>query len=33
MDQLHQLLDKAVNSEDYELAARVRDEIDKRSAN
>lgn len=33
MDQLHQMLDKAVKSEDYELAARIRDEIDKRSAN
>ncbi len=33
MDQLHQMLDQAVKNEDYELAARIRDEIDKRSAN
>ena len=33
VDELHQLLDQAVKSEDYELAARIRDEIDKRSAN
>ena len=33
MDELHALLDQAVANEDYETAARVRDEIDKRSAN
>ncbi len=32
-DKLHQLLDEAVKNEDYEAAARIRDEIDKRSAN
>ncbi|MGB0176060.1 MAG: bifunctional nuclease domain-containing protein [Owenweeksia sp.] len=31
--ELYALLDKAVKDENYELAARVRDEIDKRSAN
>lgn len=33
MDQLQKMLDEAVKNEDYELAARVRDEIDKRNAN
>lgn len=33
MDQLHQLLDRAVKNEDYEMAAKIRDEIDKRNAN
>ncbi len=33
MDSLHKLMDQAVKNEDYELAARIRDEIDKRSAN
>ena len=33
VDDLHKMLDKAVKAEDYELAARIRDEIDKRSAN
>lgn len=33
MDDLHKMMDKAVKNEDYELAARLRDEIDKRSAN
>lgn len=33
VDELHKMLDHAVKSEDYELAARIRDEIDKRSAN
>ena len=33
VDELHKMLDKAVKAEDYELAARIRDEIDKRSAN
>lgn len=32
-DQLHKMMDEAVNNEDYELAARIRDEIDRRSAN
>jgi len=32
-DQLHQMMDEAVKNEDYELAARIRDEIDRRSAN
>ncbi|HBF21213.1 MAG: hypothetical protein CMI36_05470 [Owenweeksia sp.] len=31
--ELYAILDKAVKDENYELAARVRDEIDKRSAN
>ncbi|MEQ9262383.1 MAG: bifunctional nuclease family protein [Owenweeksia sp.] len=31
--ELYAILDKAVKEENYELAARVRDEIDKRSAN
>lgn len=31
--ELHALLDKAVKEENYELAARVRDEIDKRNSN
>lgn len=33
VEDLHKLLDKAVKAEDYEMAARIRDEIDKRSAN
>jgi bifunctional DNase/RNase len=33
VDELHKMLDHAVKAEDYELAARIRDEIDKRSAN
>ncbi len=33
MDNLHKMMDQAVSNEDYELAARIRDEIDKRSAN
>ncbi len=33
MDSLNRMLDKAVKNEDYELAARVRDEISRRSAN
>lgn len=33
MDSLHKMMDQAVKNEDYELAARIRDEIDKRSAN
>ncbi len=33
VEDLHKLLDQAVKNEDYELAARLRDEIDKRSAN
>ena len=33
LEDLHKMLDQAVNNEDYELAARIRDEIDKRSAN
>ena len=33
LEELHKLLDNAVKSEDYEMAARLRDEIDKRSAN
>lgn len=33
MDNLHKMMDQAVKNEDYELAARIRDEIDKRSAN
>lgn len=33
MDRLNELLAKAVKEEDYELAARIRDEIDKREAN
>lgn len=32
-EDLHKMLDQAVKNEDYELAARIRDEIDKRSAN
>lgn len=32
-DQLHQMLDQAVKNEDYETAARIRDELEKRSAN
>ncbi len=32
-DELHKLMDEAVKNEDYEKAARLRDEIDKRSAN
>ncbi len=32
-DNLHKMMDQAVKNEDYELAARIRDEIDKRSAN
>ena len=32
-DQLHSMMDKAVKNEDYELAARIRDEIDRRNAN
>lgn len=32
-DDLHKMMDQAVKNEDYELAARIRDEIDKRSAN
>jgi bifunctional DNase/RNase len=33
LEHLHQLMDKAVENEDYERAARIRDEIDKRNAN
>jgi hypothetical protein len=33
IENLHKMMDEAVNNEDYELAARIRDEIDKRSAN
>lgn len=33
VDELHKMLDNAVKAEDYEMAARIRDEIDKRSAN
>lgn len=33
LEDLHQMLDQAVKNEDYELAAHIRDEIDKRSAN
>lgn len=33
MENLHKMMDKAVKDEDYELAARIRDEIDKRNAN
>ena len=33
LEDLHKMLDQAVKNEDYELAARLRDEIDKRSAN
>ena len=32
-DQLHAMMDQAVQNEDYELAARIRDEIDRRNAN
>lgn len=32
-DELHKLMNEAVKNEDYEKAARLRDEIDKRSAN
>lgn len=32
-EQLHRLLNDAVKNEDYEAAARIRDEIDQRSAN
>ncbi len=31
LDKLHQLLEKAINNEDYERAARIRDEINKRN--
>lgn len=31
LDKLNQLLDKAINNEDYEKAARIRDEINKRN--
>ncbi len=31
LDELHKLLDKAVANEDYEAAARIRDEISKRN--
>ena len=31
LDELHNLLDKAVANEDYETAARLRDEISKRN--
>ena len=30
LEELHNLLDEAVDSEDYETAARIRDEISKR---
>ncbi|GAB5565417.1 MAG: bifunctional nuclease family protein [Winogradskyella sp.] len=30
LEELHQLLDEAVNNEDYEMAAKIRDEISKR---
>lgn len=33
LEELHKLMDQAVQNEDYEKAARLRDEIDKRSAN
>ncbi len=33
LDELYELLDLAVSDEDYELAARIRDEIGKRSGN
>ena len=32
-DQLNSMMDEAVKNEDYELAARIRDEIDRRNAN
>lgn len=32
-DQLNAMMDQAVKNEDYELAARIRDEIDRRNAN
>jgi protein-arginine kinase activator protein McsA len=31
LDKLNQLLEKAINNEDYEKAARIRDEINKRN--
>jgi hypothetical protein len=31
LDKLNQMLDKAINGEDYERAARIRDEINKRN--
>jgi protein-arginine kinase activator protein McsA len=31
LDKLNQMLDKAINNEDYERAARIRDEINKRN--
>ncbi len=33
LENLHKLMDKAVKDENYELAARIRDEIDKRESN
>ena len=30
LDELHKLLDQAVANEDYEMAAKIRDEISKR---
>ncbi|WP_417599804.1 bifunctional nuclease domain-containing protein [Owenweeksia hongkongensis] len=33
LDQLNQIMDEAISNEDYELAARIRDEIDRRNAN
>ncbi len=33
LEELHKLMDEAVKEEDYEKAARIRDEIDKRNAN
>jgi hypothetical protein len=33
IDGLHRMMDEAVKNEDYEAAARIRDEIDKRNAN
>lgn len=32
VEKLHEMLDKAVKNEDYELAARIRDEIDQRES-
>jgi protein-arginine kinase activator protein McsA len=31
LDKLNQMLDKAIGNEDYERAARIRDEINKRN--
>jgi protein-arginine kinase activator protein McsA len=31
LDKLNQMLDKAINNEDYEKAARIRDEINRRN--